>query len=133
MIGALLSRLGIGGVGMLAVVLIATPLIVTQGVRLGRAQDRLETAQAQLATCRTERAGLEQSIADQNAAIAELEAAGVAQAARARAAAQAAAQARADADARVRAILAAQVPAECAAAVEWGAVTGADMARRWAP
>lgn len=129
---AILRAVGFKGIAAAVIFTLATGMIIAQGVRLRTAQDHLETARDDLATCRARGDSLAKSIEAQNAAIAELEAAGAAQAERARVAARAAAQARKDADARVRDALSAQVPADCPGAARWAAERAPGIVDRWA-
>lgn len=132
-LAALLSRVGFQGLALGTIALVAVGLIVSQGVRLDRAHDRLKVAEAQLSECNTGAASLEQHIRQQNEAVAALEAAGAAQVKRAQEAATAAQAARTAAEARVRALMAQPVPQDCAQAVQWGASVGAGLAERWTP
>ena len=112
-------------------VLTIISVIGVQHLRLGIAQNRADTAEAALASCKRERMILVESIKKQKAAIAEMKAQADAQAERLAVAAQDAAEARRDAEVRVRRIMAEEVPQECAAAVQWGAEQGARLAERW--
>ena len=112
-------------------VLTIISVIGVQHLRLGIAQNRADTAEAALASCKRDRMTLVESIKDQNAAIAEMKAQADAQAERLAVAAQDAAEARRDAEVRVRRIMAEEVPQECAAAVQWGAEKAVDLSEQW--
>ena len=112
-------------------VLTSLAVIGVQHLRLGIAQNRADTAEAALASCKRDRMTLVESIKDQNAAIAEMKAQADAQAERLAVAAQDAAQARRDAEVRVRRVLSEAVPEECSAAVQWGAEKAVDLSEQW--
>lgn len=124
-----MTRAKLLAIGGLVVVILA--VIGVQHFRIQLAQGRAEMAEAALTSCKRDRLTLVQSIEDQNAAIAALQAASEAQAQKVAVAAQEAAQARRDADARVRRTLAAVVPQECTAAVRWGAEQAVELAEGW--
>lgn len=92
---------------------------------------QLDVAQENVARVESEKQQLVADIEAQNQAVAELKAKAEEQRKTIEAAAMQAAKLRRESDARVRAIMAANVPADCDGAVAWGAGRLKELAGRW--